>query len=413
MNTEITFPLDIDSLEIVSQSIDTQGDVILEVRSKKSETKCRKCGKSAPHRHGYGQVMTLRHLPILKKNVYLKIKPVRYRCEHCDDHPTTTEQYDWCDRGSKLTKALEDFILLNLINSTVQDLSRKYKIGYKELTSLVDRHIDDQVNWSLYEELTTIGIDEISMKKGHKSFITIISARTKSGNLSVIAVLKDRKKETVKAFLDSIPKSLKATVKTVCTDMYDGFVNAATEVFGSQVVVVDRYHVAKLYRGPLDKLRIKEMKRLKAALPSEEYAKLEGMMWILRSQHECLTEVDKTKLKLLYKYSPQLKEAHKHAIKLTQIFNTHCSRKAALTKVNRWIIKVEKSNMRCFDRFIVTLKKYKVSILNYFKARKNSGFVEGLNNKIKVAKRRCYGFFKIKSLFQRLYLDLKGLQIYA
>jgi len=76
-------------------------------------------------------------------------------------------------------------------------------------------------------------------------------------------------------------------------------------------------------------------------------------------------------------------------------------------------MKVEKSSIRCFDGFIVTLQKYKPSILNYFKARKNSGFVEGLNNKIKVAKRRCYGFFKVESLFQRLFLDLKGFEIYA
>ena len=40
--------------------------------------------------------------------------------------------------------------------------------------------------------------------------------------------------------------------------------------------------------------------------------------------------------------------------------------------------------------------------MNYFKLRKNSGFVEGLNNKIKGIKRRCYGFFKVESLFQRL-----------
>ncbi|MGC3834751.1 transposase [Moritella viscosa] len=33
--------------------------------------------------------------------------------------------------------------------------------------------------------------------------------------------------------------------------------------------------------------------------------------------------------------------------------------------------------------------KYKGQIANYFKGRKNSGFVEGLNNKIKVMKRRC------------------------
>jgi transposase len=43
---------------------------------------------------------------------------------------------------------------------------------------------------------------------------------------------------------------------------------------------------------------------------------------------------------------------------------------------------------------MVVLDKYKSYIANYFKARKNSGFVERLNNKIKVAKRRCYGFIK-------------------
>ncbi|MBN9343663.1 MAG: transposase [Holosporales bacterium] len=41
------------------------------------------------------------------------------------------------------------------------------------------------------------------------------------------------------------------------------------------------------------------------------------------------------------------------------------------------------------------------------------GFVEGLNNKIKVAKRRCYGFFKIDSLFQPIQLDLMGFKKYA
>lgn len=46
-------------------------------------------------------------------------------------------------------------------------------------------------------------------------------------------------------------------------------------------------------------------------------------------------------------------------------------------------------------------------------ARKNSGFVEGLNNKIKVVKRHCYGFIKTESLFQRLFLDLHGYEYYA
>jgi len=60
-----------------------------------------------------------------------------------------------------------------------------------------------------------------------------------------------------------------------------------------------------------------------------------------------------------------------------------------------------------------TLDKRLDEITNYFVARKNSGFVEGLNNKIKVVKRRCYGIFNVGHLFQRLFIDLTGYEKFA
>ena len=74
---------------------------------------------------------------------------------------------------------------------------------------------------------------------------------------------------------------------------------------------------------------------------------------------------------------------------------------------------MEKSELIIFNVFIRTLKKYQPYIGNYFKSRKNSGFVEGLNNKIKVVKRRCYGCLKLGSMFQRLFLDLQGFELYV
>ena len=52
-------------------------------------------------------------------------------------------------------------------------------------------------------------------------------------------------------------------------------------------------------------------------------------------------------------------------------------------------------------------------IANYFIDRQTSGFVEGLNNKIKVIKRRCYGILNVKHLFQRIHLDLSGYALFA
>ena len=155
------------------------------------------------------------------------------------------------------------------------------------------------------------------------------------------------------------------------------------------------------------------MARLKKTLSVSEYKKLNGIIWALRNKHECLSEKDKEKLELLYHYSPKLQEAHKHAIQLTAIFNTHSKKKDAFAKLGRWIKRVQKYNIACFATFNKTLSKHKKLISNYFKKRRTSGFVEGLNNKIKVAKRRCYGIADPVTLWQRIQLDMTGFNLFA
>src|SRR5712691_5251611 len=89
--------------------------------------------------------------------------------------------------------------------------------------------------------LSIIGIapkfeQHLSLKKGHKDFVTIVTMRV--GNTTrILAVLKDRKKETVKTFFSRIPTRVRKTVRAVCSDMYDGFINAAKEVFGDKVKI--------------------------------------------------------------------------------------------------------------------------------------------------------------------------------
>jgi transposase len=52
-------------------------------------------------------------------------------------------------------------------------------------------------------------------------------------------------------------------------------------------------------------------------------------------------------------------------------------------------------------------------ISNYFIKRDSSGFVEGLNNKIKVIKRRCYGIYDLGRLFQHIWLDIEGRRLFG
>ncbi|MBI4853435.1 MAG: transposase [Acidobacteria bacterium] len=63
--------------------------------------------------------------------------------------------------------------------------------------------------------------------------------------------------------------------------------------------------------------------------------------------------------------------------------------------------------------FLTTLDNWIDEITNFFLDRNSSAFVEGLNNKIKVLKRRCYCIFNLSHLFQRIFLDLVGYDFFS
>lgn len=154
------------------------------------------------------------------------------------------------------------------------------------------------------------------------------------------------------------------------------------------------------------------MARLRKELNQTDYASLKSAISILIKKQELYTRQDKIELERLFNYSPALKAAYRLAGQFTAIYNDHHRKNTATLKINGWIEKVRNKEVACFDGFIDTLTKYKNNITNYFIDRNTSGFVEGLNNKFKVIKRRCYGLVNIKHYFQRIFLDLEGYILY-
>ena len=257
-------PLDIEDVEIERVEFKENGEIIIIVTSTVEGTYCHRCGQKITDSYGYDREITLRHLSILGRPTYIQIRPKRYRCCSCSDRPTTTQKLSWYDARSPHTKAYETHVLLSLVNSTVEDVRIKEGLGYEAVMGIIDRHVSEKVDWSQFSELPIMGVDEISLKKGHQDYVVVVTARLANHQNHILAVLKDRQKATVKEFFSSIPKHLRKTIQVVCTDLYDGYINAACEVFGRQVrIVADRFHVAKLYRKGVDGLRKTELKRLK------------------------------------------------------------------------------------------------------------------------------------------------------
>jgi len=290
----IEIPLDIDEIDIKRLIFTERDEIVIEVESTVEGTYCHQCERKTTKYHGCNREIMLRHLPILGKKTYLLTKPIRYICENCDSHPTTTQILPWYDARSSCTKAYEQHLMLMLINSTITDVSCKEDIGWDVIEGLLGRFIGQEIDWTKVTSLKNLGIDEIALEKGHDNFVVLITTRHDNGKIQLLSILENRKKETVKDFLLSIPKELRDTIENVCTDLYDGYINAAQEVLGEKVTIIaDRFHVTRLYRKAVDQLRKKEMKRLKEELSEEEYRSLHNVMWIIRKRPEQLSDEEK------------------------------------------------------------------------------------------------------------------------
>ncbi len=241
------------------------GSIHISVNSTKTETLCRHC-QLPTEPYGHGRLLTLRHLPILGHEVYIEIKTVRGICKRCDDHPTTTQTLNWFDRNGHHTKPYDDYLMLQLIGSTQTDVAKKEGLTEEILQGVMDRYKIDKVNWNTIDRIGLLGIDEISRKKGHQDYITLISSRYEGSN-NILGVIEGKEKASVKGFLSTIPKKKRKTITAVCVDLCDHYITAAEDILGKEIpIVADRFHVAKLYRKSITALRSSELKRLKTEL---------------------------------------------------------------------------------------------------------------------------------------------------
>jgi transposase len=392
---------------------DGNGDSVITVTDTSDRAYCHKCGREITKFHAYGRETELRHLPILGHKTYIRIHPKRYECPHCDGRPTTTQRVSWYDSGSSHTRAYEDHIMSAMVGSTVSDVGAKEDVGYEAVTGIIGRRAESGADRDSFRQLGIIGIDEISLKKGHDDFVTIITSYVEN-RVRISGVVRGREKSGVRKFISGIPKRLRKSVKAVCCDMYEGHINAAKEVFGKKVAVVaDRSHVAESYRKGFETLRKQEMRRLKKKLPEKEYEKLKGAMWALRKKDSEPRSDEREVLRRLFGHSPLLKTAYELCEEPTYIFDRGISKNKAEKEMGIWADVVRLFGMKCSESFLPTSEKRMEEITNYFTERQTSGFAEGLNNRIKVIKRRCYGIFDVRHLFQRIFIDPEGYSLFG
>jgi transposase len=413
VKAQITIPLDIPDVRVLQTTMGEGGEIIITIESTKAGTPCRKCGKWITKLHGRDEWVLVRHLPVFEHPTYLRYRPKRYQCQECEGQPTTTQSLEWHDTNSPHSFVLDNHILLQLVNSTVEDVGLKEGLAYESVAGTLERRIATSADWGRMAEIEVLGLDEIALKKGHRNYVTLVTGRLGNGEIVILGVLPGHEKAGVVEFLRLIPLRILQSVQTVCCDLWEAYIEAVREEIPHARIVADRFHVARHYRDAADKMRKQELLRIKKTLSKVEYQELNGSFRAFRKNAKDLTQEERKILRRFFEYSASAKKAYVLREQLTAIFDMSLSKPQAQSRILRWIQKVEESGLHCFDDFLKLLQTWWEEITNFFIRRENSGFVEGFNNKVKVLKRRCYGIFNLQHLFQRIYLDLQGYRLFA
>src|SRR4030066_171224 len=169
---QVTVPLDIPDVRVLQVEINKVGELIITIESTKEGTTCRQCGREIRKRQGYDEWTIIRHLPVFGRPSYLRYCPRRYQCLECDGHPTTRQRLDWRESNSPHSMLYDDHLLLQLVNSTVEDVSIKEGVAYDCVLGGLERRVSASVDWGENRGLDVMGLDEIALKKGHRNFAT-------------------------------------------------------------------------------------------------------------------------------------------------------------------------------------------------------------------------------------------------
>jgi transposase len=165
-------------------------------------------------------------------------------------------------------------------------------------------------------------------------------------------------------------------------------------------ILFDKFHILRHLGDALDKIRKAEYARLTG--PKRKF--LKGQKYVLLSHKENLSPEGKQSLKLLLKANRRLHTAYLLRESFDQL-REYKSEAWARRFFDNWKAQLRWQRLKPYEKLAEMIERHWDGIAAYCKPENKValGFVEGLNNKIRVIQRRAYGlrdeeYLKLKIL---------------
>lgn len=363
-----------------------EGDVLLvRVRPRKgSRPVCSGCGGRGPV-HDRLDDREFEYVPCWGFLVFFVYRMRRVNCRSCG---VKVERVPWCDGKRPMTITYRWYLAKWAKRLSWTEVATIFQTSWNSVCRAVEHAVEWGRKRRRLEDVTAIGVDEISWRRGH-TYLTLvydIGSETKR----LLAVAEERTEASLRSCLDELGEACCRQLKFIASDMWQPYLKVLAERACQAIHVLDRFHIMQKFGKAIDEIRAEETKRLKR----DGYEPvLTKSRWCLLKRPENLTDTQSLRLTELLRYN--LKAVRAYLLKEEfQQFWDYVSPKWAEKFLAEWTAKVMRSRLDPLKKVARTLRSHQHLILNWFKAKGqvSSGAVEGLNNQAKLVSRKSHGF---------------------
>jgi transposase len=228
---------------------------------------CQRCGHEEQARWELtGKARVLRDLDVWGQPSFWTYPAAFHRCERCHHRQDLIPPFKRKD--ASYTYRFEEHVVRLMIGSTEAEVARRLGISAETVARIVQQQVSAAKKVDPKQVITDVGMDEISLKKRHKLYVTILTDLTRPEQLQVLAVMPGRDEAAATKCLECLTPEQRAQVRSYRVDMGAAYNSVCARLLPKAAGVIDRFHVAKLWNDALDG----ERKKNHAAIPSEAVA---------------------------------------------------------------------------------------------------------------------------------------------
>jgi len=282
---------------------------------------------------------------------------------------------------------------------TVQDVARHCNLDWKTVKNIDKTFLEGEFGETDYGDLTILAVDEIAIRKGHRYMTVVLDYLTGR----VVWMGEGRRADTLMEFFEGMTDTQREKLEAIAMDMWDPFIKAVKTKAPHVKIVFDLFHMVKEFNKVIDRVRIDEYTK---ASESDKKVIKGSKYLLLKNPENIHKSEDKEHLERLLELNETISKVMILKDKLKLMWDCD-SREEARRQIVEWCSMAESVRHPAVSKFANRIRRYEYGILNHCEYPIHTSMLEGINNKIKVIKRKAYGFHDNR------YFSLKVIQAFS